>query len=39
VLGEIADATSIRTVYEICAWLPAIGLLTVFLPNIRKARA
>ena len=38
VLGEIADRTSIRTVYEICAWLPAIGLLTVLLPNIRKAR-
>ena len=37
-LGEIADATSIRTVYQICAWLPAIGILTVFLPNLRKAR-
>ncbi|MCE1236692.1 MAG: MFS transporter [Hyphomicrobiales bacterium] len=37
-LGEIADRTSIRTVYEICAWLPAIGVLTVFLPNIRKAK-
>jgi FSR family fosmidomycin resistance protein-like MFS transporter len=39
VLGELADATSIRFVYEVCAFLPAIGLLTVFLPNLRKASA
>ncbi len=38
VLGEVADMTSIGFVYEVCAWLPAIGLLTVFLPNLRKAR-
>jgi FSR family fosmidomycin resistance protein-like MFS transporter len=36
-LGEIADATSITTVYQIAAWLPAIGILTVFLPNLKKA--
>lgn len=36
-LGEIADLTSIRFVYQISAWLPAIGILTVFLPNLRKA--
>ena len=34
VLGKLADATSIITVYHICAYLPAIGLLTGFLPNI-----
>ncbi|HEX4505531.1 MAG TPA: MFS transporter [Alphaproteobacteria bacterium] len=39
VLGELADATSIRFVYEVCAFLPAIGLLTVFLPNLRKTTA
>jgi FSR family fosmidomycin resistance protein-like MFS transporter len=39
VLGELADATSIRFVYEVCAFLPAIGLLTVFLPNLRQASA
>jgi FSR family fosmidomycin resistance protein-like MFS transporter len=38
-LGEIADATSIRVVYQISAWLPAIGILTVFLPNLKSARA
>jgi len=39
VLGDLADATSIRFVYEVCAFLPAIGLLTVFLPNLRQAPA
>ena len=33
-LGELADWTSIETVYKLCAFLPAIGLLTAFLPNI-----
>lgn len=35
-LGEMADRTSIATVFEICAFLPAIGLLTWFLPDIRS---
>jgi FSR family fosmidomycin resistance protein-like MFS transporter len=35
-LGELADATSITTVYRVCAFLPLIGLLTAFLPNIEK---
>jgi FSR family fosmidomycin resistance protein-like MFS transporter len=35
VLGGIADRTSIEYVYEICAFLPLIGLITVFLPNIK----
>jgi FSR family fosmidomycin resistance protein-like MFS transporter len=38
VLGQLADATSIRFVYEICAYLPAIGILTAFLPDPRKQR-
>ena len=37
-LGELADATSITYVYQVCAFLPAIGLLTAFLPNIEPAR-
>ena len=36
VLGRIADATSIVTVYHICAWLPAIGLLTGLLPDLDR---
>ncbi len=39
VLGELADWTSIGFVYQICAYLPAIGLLTYFLPDIRTRRA
>jgi FSR family fosmidomycin resistance protein-like MFS transporter len=38
VLGELADHTSINFVYQVCAFLPAIGLLTVFLPNIETGR-
>ena len=36
-LGELADQTSIATVFQWCAFLPAIGLLTWFLPDIRKS--
>jgi FSR family fosmidomycin resistance protein-like MFS transporter len=39
VLGHVADATSIETVYKICSFLPLLGILTVFLPNIEGARA
>ncbi len=34
VLGALADRTSIEFVYRLCAFLPAIGLLTAFLPNL-----
>jgi FSR family fosmidomycin resistance protein-like MFS transporter len=34
-LGAIADRTSIGFVYQICAFLPAIGLLGALLPNPR----
>ena len=37
VLGEIADLTNIDFVYKVCSFLPVIGLLTAFLPNLRKA--
>jgi MFS transporter, FSR family, fosmidomycin resistance protein len=35
-LGRLADATSIDFVYQVCAFLPAIGLLTAFLPNLGR---
>ena len=38
-LGWLADRTSIETVYQICAFLPAIGLLTAFLPDMSARRA
>ncbi|AJR26886.1 MULTISPECIES: MFS transporter [unclassified Sphingobium] len=36
VLGEVADRSGIGTVYGICAFLPAIGLLAILLPDPRK---
>ncbi len=36
VLGYLADHTSIQFVYFICSFLPAIGLLTAFLPNFKS---
>lgn len=33
-LGALADHTSIQYVFKVCAFLPLIGLLTTFLPNI-----
>lgn len=33
-LGALADRTSIEYVYQVCAYLPLIGLITAFLPNI-----
>ncbi|EBK1157151.1 MFS transporter [Salmonella enterica] len=35
VLGLIADHTSIYLVYKICAFLPLLGILTIFLPDNR----
>ncbi|HLG82114.1 MAG TPA: MFS transporter [Bradyrhizobium sp.] len=37
VLGKVADHTSIEFVYQVCAFLPAIGLLAVFLPKMPRA--
>ena len=34
-LGELIDLTSITAVYHLCAYLPALGLLAVFLPDMR----
>lgn len=38
VLGKLADMTSITYVYHLCSFLPAIGLLIWFLPNIEKRK-
>ena len=37
-LGKLADWTSIYFVYKICAYLPAIGILTAFLPNLERMK-
>jgi MFS transporter, FSR family, fosmidomycin resistance protein len=33
-LGKLADATNIRFVYHVCSFLPAVGILTAFLPDL-----
>jgi MFS transporter, FSR family, fosmidomycin resistance protein len=38
VLGQLIDLTNIGFVFQLCAFLPLIGLLTVFLPNIEQKR-
>jgi FSR family fosmidomycin resistance protein-like MFS transporter len=38
-LGVLADHTSIDFVYRVCAFLPVIGLLAAFLPDLRSGRA
>jgi FSR family fosmidomycin resistance protein-like MFS transporter len=37
-LGELADYTSIVFVFKVCAYLPLIGLLTAFLPQLESKR-
>lgn len=36
VLGGVADKFGIETVYDICAYMPLLGLVTYFLPNLKK---
>jgi FSR family fosmidomycin resistance protein-like MFS transporter len=38
VLGRLADAEGIETVYRICAFLPAIGILAAALPELGGTR-
>jgi FSR family fosmidomycin resistance protein-like MFS transporter len=38
-LGRLADVVGIESVYGLCAFLPAIGLLAAFLPDLDKAPA
>jgi len=36
--GWLADATSIDFVYQLCAFLPLIGILTILLPDLGRPR-
>ena len=38
VLGKVADMTSIGFVFELCSFLPLLGLLTMFLPDLEKGK-
>jgi len=37
VLGHLADLTSLAYVYHVCSFLPVIGLLAIFLPDLKTA--
>jgi FSR family fosmidomycin resistance protein-like MFS transporter len=38
VLGQLADVIGIEAVYRLCAFLPLIGILAAFLPDIEASR-
>lgn len=38
-LGKLADNTSINFVYQVCSFLPVLGILTAFLPDLTTGRS
>lgn len=38
-LGQLADVTSINHVYRVCAFLPLLGIVAVFLPRLDRSRS
>ena len=38
VLGNMADKFGIESVYNVCAYMPLLGLVTFFLPNLKKQK-
>jgi FSR family fosmidomycin resistance protein-like MFS transporter len=39
VLGKLADHIGVVAIFQICAFLPLIGLLAAFLPDLHQSRA
>ena len=37
-LGKLADLRSIEYVYQLCSWLPLLGMVAMFLPDLRQRR-
>ena len=37
-LGKLIDLTDINFVYKVCSFLPLMGLIAYFLPNLRKVK-
>jgi FSR family fosmidomycin resistance protein-like MFS transporter len=37
-LGKLADETSLTFVFRVCAFLPLLGIITGFLPNIEQSK-
>jgi FSR family fosmidomycin resistance protein-like MFS transporter len=38
IMGSVADAYGISTVYQICSYLPALGIVAWFLPDLSRER-
>jgi FSR family fosmidomycin resistance protein-like MFS transporter len=38
ILGKMADLHGIGTVYQICAYMPLLGIITWFLPNLKTVK-
>jgi FSR family fosmidomycin resistance protein-like MFS transporter len=38
ILGEMADRYGIEAFYNVCAYMPLLGLITWFLPNLQKTK-
>jgi len=38
-VGHLADRTSIEYKFQLCAYLPLLGLFTVFLPDIESDKS
>ncbi len=38
VLGKLADMYGIEMVYQMCAYMPLLGLVTIFLPDLKKVQ-
>ncbi|MDR0687895.1 MAG: MFS transporter [Prevotellaceae bacterium] len=38
VLGSLADATSLSYVYKLCSFMPLLGAVAVFLPNVKPMK-
>ncbi|MBP5365139.1 MAG: MFS transporter [Bacteroidales bacterium] len=36
VLGYFADSCSVETIYQFCAYIPLLGIVAYFLPNLKK---
>ena len=39
ILGHVADSQGIAFIYQLCSYLPALGLVAWFLPNLNEAKA
>jgi FSR family fosmidomycin resistance protein-like MFS transporter len=39
ILGNVADHHGIEYVYKFCAYMPLLGFVAIFLPNVKPHRA